>query len=343
MSFVATPLTARPLTARSLTAVAVGEAVGEAVAGFNPADLFGPSDVGALFDIQQLSTLFQNAAGTTSAGVGDPVGRVEDISGDGNHATQTTDTSRPTLAREPEGGRRNLIVKTEDFSAPSVWLEGGLSVTSSSGVGSITGISNQFFTLTRREYDTTDLSSRQFTFSIKIKAIGADVGKNIRIVIANISGTSSNTFSTNIALTDAYVRHSITHTFAAGAIGLQVQIRGATADLASAVQVTEPQIEESSTATSYQKVVSEFDITEEGVESVYYLADDGDDALTVGMPDLGTDATRVIFNRDGTVTYLENQTIGAGDIDIPLGNKGVMYIDRDLTAGEKSDLDAWNA
>jgi len=106
--------------------------------------------------------------------------------------------------------------------------------------------------------------------------------------------------------------------------------------------VTDAQLELGSTATAYQKVVADYDITEAGVASVYYPLDDGvDDALTVAMPDLGTDATRFVANLDGTVTYLENQTIGAGDIDIPLDKSSVIYIDRDLTAGEKTDLEGW--
>jgi hypothetical protein len=114
-------------------------------------------------------------------------------------------------------------------------------------------------------------------------------------------------------------------------------------DNTSTIEITRIQVEESATATAYQKVVSGFDIIEAGVESVYYAGDDGDDALTVAMPDLGTDATRAVFNLDGTVTYLESQTIGAGNVDIPLDCKGVLYIDRDLTADEKADLEAWNA
>jgi len=44
------------------------------------------------------STLFQDAAGTTAvSAVGQPVGRVVDLSGRGNNATQSTSTARPTL------------------------------------------------------------------------------------------------------------------------------------------------------------------------------------------------------------------------------------------------------
>jgi hypothetical protein len=47
-------------------------------------------------DAYELDTLYQDSAGTTPVTtVGDPVGRVEDLSGNGNHATQATSGDRP--------------------------------------------------------------------------------------------------------------------------------------------------------------------------------------------------------------------------------------------------------
>ena len=67
------------------------------VLGFNPASLFANGEEGAWYDPSDSSTVWQDAAGTTPAGVGDPVGRIDDKSGNGNHATQSTPTARPTL------------------------------------------------------------------------------------------------------------------------------------------------------------------------------------------------------------------------------------------------------
>lgn len=65
---------------------------------FNPATLFGGGAQGAWYDPSDLSTLFQDAAGTVPvASIGDPVGRISDKSGNGNHATQSTAASRPLL------------------------------------------------------------------------------------------------------------------------------------------------------------------------------------------------------------------------------------------------------
>ena len=55
---------------------------------------------GLLFDIGDMSTLYQDAAGTIPVtAVGQPVGKILDKSGNGNHATQPITASRPTLVQ----------------------------------------------------------------------------------------------------------------------------------------------------------------------------------------------------------------------------------------------------
>ena len=66
--------------------------------------LFGRGEQGAWYDPSDLSTLFQDSAGTTPVtAVGQPVGRMLDKSGRGNHATQSTAASRPTLQIDANG------------------------------------------------------------------------------------------------------------------------------------------------------------------------------------------------------------------------------------------------
>ena len=80
--------------------------------------LFLNNEPGVWYDPSDLSTLFQDAAGTTPVtAVEQPVGRILDKSGRGFHATQTTTTSRPVLS-----ARVNLLTKTEDFS-DAVWTK----------------------------------------------------------------------------------------------------------------------------------------------------------------------------------------------------------------------------
>lgn len=66
--------------------------------GFNPLSLFAAGEQGGWYDPSDMSTLFQDAAGTIPVtAAGQPVGRVLDKSGRGNHASQATATSRPIL------------------------------------------------------------------------------------------------------------------------------------------------------------------------------------------------------------------------------------------------------
>lgn len=66
--------------------------------------LFGASEPGAWYDPSDMSTLFQDSAGTVPVtAVEQPVGRILDKSGRGNHATQATTTKRPTLKQDANG------------------------------------------------------------------------------------------------------------------------------------------------------------------------------------------------------------------------------------------------
>ncbi len=69
-----------------------------------PRSLFASGEQGIWLDPSDFSTLYQDAAGTTPVtAVGQPVGLALDKSGRGNHATQTTAASRPTLQQDSNG------------------------------------------------------------------------------------------------------------------------------------------------------------------------------------------------------------------------------------------------
>ena len=89
----------------------------------NPATFFGNAQ-GAWYDPSDLSTLFQDAAGTVPVtAIGDPVGRMLDNSGNGNHATQTSNASRPFLQQSDglyhltfDGSNDSLITNSINFT-----------------------------------------------------------------------------------------------------------------------------------------------------------------------------------------------------------------------------------
>lgn len=71
---------------------------------FSPLRLFRFGEQGWWFDNSDLSTMFQDSAGTTPVtAVGQPVGKQLDKSGRGNHRVQATDASRPVLQRTAGG------------------------------------------------------------------------------------------------------------------------------------------------------------------------------------------------------------------------------------------------
>lgn len=78
--------------------------------------LFAASEQGAWYDPSDFSTMFQDAAGTTPVtAVGQPVGRIKDKSGRGNHATQATSAARPVLQQDGAGKYYLAFDGVDDF------------------------------------------------------------------------------------------------------------------------------------------------------------------------------------------------------------------------------------
>jgi hypothetical protein len=99
---------------------------------WSPTDL---ASLGAWHDPSDLSTMFQDAAGTTPVtAAGQPVGLILDKSGNGRHASQATSTARPLL--EDDGGKMCLKFDgVDDFlSTSAIDLTGTDKVTQFLGV-----------------------------------------------------------------------------------------------------------------------------------------------------------------------------------------------------------------
>lgn len=79
--------------------------------------LFANGEQGFAYDPNDLTTMFQDAAGTVPVtGVGQPVGLIRDKSGRGNHASQTQAAMRPILQRDAITGAYYLAFDgTDDF------------------------------------------------------------------------------------------------------------------------------------------------------------------------------------------------------------------------------------
>ncbi|MBW4008570.1 hypothetical protein HG532_00805 [Moraxella osloensis] len=93
--------------------------LGFAVGGIAQAitQLFANNEQGFAFDFNDLSTMYQDSVGTVPVtGVGQPVGKVLDKSGRGNHATQSTSAKRPILQQNAITGAYYLAFDgVDDF------------------------------------------------------------------------------------------------------------------------------------------------------------------------------------------------------------------------------------
>lgn len=70
---------------------------------FTPATLFASAEEGAWYDPSDLSTVWQDSAGTVAGAVDSPVGKIDDKSGNANHAIQATAAARPILRQDGSG------------------------------------------------------------------------------------------------------------------------------------------------------------------------------------------------------------------------------------------------
>lgn len=97
--------------------------------------LFANNEQGFAFDFNDLSTMYQDSAGTIPVtSVGQPVGRVLDKSGRGNHATQTTSSKRPILQKNATTGAYYLSFDgVDDFLTTNSVPAMGLGTTIFSG------------------------------------------------------------------------------------------------------------------------------------------------------------------------------------------------------------------
>lgn len=109
--------------------------------GWTPAELFASSEEGAWYEPSP-TTCFTDA-GTTPAGVGDAVYQMNDLSGNGNHAIQTTAASRPTL-RQTGGGLYYL-----EFDGTADYLDSGITFQGETEAEFIAGIETPDVTSTQ--------------------------------------------------------------------------------------------------------------------------------------------------------------------------------------------------
>jgi hypothetical protein len=87
---------AHPIVAPIVSAIGNGTGSGAPAPAFSPLSLFAGGENGAWYDPSDLTTLWQDAAGTVPVTANlDPVRRMDDKSGNGNNAIAPSDAARP--------------------------------------------------------------------------------------------------------------------------------------------------------------------------------------------------------------------------------------------------------
>lgn len=248
--------------------------------GFVVGDLWKAGEQGIYLDASDLSTMFQDATGTTpvyapgQGQVDPPVGRILDKSGRGNHAYQTTTTSRPTLS-----ARYNMLTKSEDFTLGGGWSSAAGGITTTANTLTFTGQSQTV----SQSVITSATPGAACTFSVDLSGAGT-----IYIGLARLgSGTYEQTLK-KITLTELPSRYSVTHTIVnTGQAGFVAFIATATDGSARVVTAGRADLRHTADGVGlppYQRVVDAN--TYDTVGFPLYLRFDGvDDWLQTGSID----------------------------------------------------------
>jgi hypothetical protein len=236
------------------------------------------------------------------------VGTIDNISVKelpGFHATQSTTTARPILARIPEGGRRNLLTRTEEINN-SVWVP--FAGTKSGTDLFIPTTGNGYHTIRQ---DLTASIGDTVSFEVKpegynflgVRGVSTSVstGQFSRFDISQglvLSSGSNFSNETIEAVGDGWFRVTLRYE----AAGVRVEfmplptnsIAEYAGDGTSGIRIRKAQFELGSTATAYQRVGSTYDVTEAGKADLYHLVFDGtDDWLVTPTITPGTDKVQV--------------------------------------------------
>jgi len=104
---------------------------------FSIAELFASSEQGAWYGPSDLSTLFQDSAGTTPVTTaGQPVGLMLDNSGNDNHATQATAAARPTYQTGPARAALDKVDDRLSVTVPTGGFTGTMVLATDQGTAS---------------------------------------------------------------------------------------------------------------------------------------------------------------------------------------------------------------
>ena len=272
------------------------------------ARLFLNGEQGLWLDPSNLSTLFQDTAGAIQATApGQTVALARDKSGRGNHLVQPVALSRPTLGRHPVGGRRNLLTYTEEMAGANWVSVGSTRADQGGGVVALTESTETGGHNFRNSIGANFGAGVDYTLSVDAKA---SVGtRNFRTSSGNagiidlvavfdlvagavVSGSGASISS----LGDGWHRCTVTRTAIGGITTAAFGMASGTAasyagDGVSTILLRRPQLVPGTDPGAYQRVTSDWDVTEAGKADCWYLGFDGVDDFMVTAASIDLSAT----------------------------------------------------
>jgi hypothetical protein len=257
----------------------------------SPAVLFALGEPGAWYDPSDLTTMFQDRAGTTPVtAAGQSVGYRMDKSGRGNHAVANSDAARGIYGIEPLGGRRNLLTFTEQFDN-AAWNKtsagtGSLPVVTANAAVAPDGTTTADQVVFNSGVGTASTNWSTLTQNATVSA----VNHTGSVYVRTVSGTATLVFRNAgaatfeaISVTDQWQRFDRIELGLAGTgnrfeLGVRQGLAGiGVINSTAIVLIWGAQLEVGSTATNYQRVTTQYDVTEAGVPSLHYVQYDGAD------------------------------------------------------------------
>lgn len=138
--------------------------------------LFANSEQGFAYDPNDLTTMFQDSAGTVPVtGAGQPVGLIRDKSGRNNHASQTTSASRPILRQNANTGAYYLEFDgSDDFLVTN-----SINFTSTDKVSLFAGV-RKLLSTPSVLIELSNSIANTGTFSIQAPRLGDSYGVSVR-------------------------------------------------------------------------------------------------------------------------------------------------------------------